>query len=198
MRLFGELGFAGTTISRIEQAAGLSPGSGALYRHFASKEEILAAGVDHAIASSTDLAALLADPAAFAGLTLEQRLLAVARAGLRRLDDERDLNRLVLRDLARFPDLLARVGREEIARTARVVAEWLRRQAAPDAEADWEAVAMVLVGSVTHYWILRDTFGGHPAGIAEGRVLTAAAALGAAALHGVVPPPAGGDREEEA
>jgi AcrR family transcriptional regulator len=198
MRLFGELGFAGTTISRIEQAAGLSPGSGALYRHFASKEDILAAGVERAMASSTDLAALLADPTALDGLSLEQRLLQVARAGLRRLEDERDLNRLILRDLGRFPELLARVGRDEVARTARVVADWLRTQSGPEGGdgADWDAVAMVLVGGVTHYWILRDTFGAHPAGLSEERVLAAAAALGAAALRGNVPPVDGRGSEE--
>jgi hypothetical protein len=32
----------------------------------------------------------------------------VARAGLARLEQERDVNRLLLRDLASFPDLLAR------------------------------------------------------------------------------------------
>jgi AcrR family transcriptional regulator len=40
-RLFAEQGFAVTTIVQIEEAVGLSPGSGALYRHFASKQDIL-------------------------------------------------------------------------------------------------------------------------------------------------------------
>jgi AcrR family transcriptional regulator len=40
-RLFAEQGFAVTTIVQIEEAVGLSPGSGALYRHFASKHDIL-------------------------------------------------------------------------------------------------------------------------------------------------------------
>jgi AcrR family transcriptional regulator len=198
MRLFGELGFAGTTVSRIEEVAGLSPGSGAVYRHFASKEAILEAGVVQAIEGSADLAGLLADPEAFRGMALDQRLLAVARAGLHRLDDERDLNRLVMRDLSRFPALLDRVGQEEIARTVRVVAGWLRSQAQADAEdADWDAVAMVLMGAVTHYWILRDTFGTHPTGLSEDRVLAAAAALAAAAVGGSSRSGQGGDRKEQ-
>jgi AcrR family transcriptional regulator len=45
MRLFAEVGYEAATISQIEAAAGLSPGSGALYRHFASKQDILIAGV---------------------------------------------------------------------------------------------------------------------------------------------------------
>ena len=38
MRLFGEKGYAATSVAQIEQAAGLSPGSGSLYNHFRSKE----------------------------------------------------------------------------------------------------------------------------------------------------------------
>jgi AcrR family transcriptional regulator len=45
IRLFGEQGYAATTISQIEAAAGLSPGSGGLYRHFPSKDALLAEGV---------------------------------------------------------------------------------------------------------------------------------------------------------
>jgi DNA-binding transcriptional regulator YbjK len=44
MRLFGEQGYAATTIAQIEAAAGLSPGSGSLYRHFPSKQALLAEG----------------------------------------------------------------------------------------------------------------------------------------------------------
>lgn len=191
MRLFGEQGYAATSISRIEEAAGLSPGAGGVYRHFASKQAILEAGIEHAMASSTDLVGLLQDRDALGSLPVEGRLRAVAAAGLRRLDDERDLNRLLLRDLARFPELLARVGREEVARDLDVVAGWLRGQApAGSADADWEAVAMVLLGAVSHYWILRDTFGEHPSGLSEERFLDAAAALAAAAMG------AGTDRKE--
>ena len=44
MRLFGEQGYAATTVAEIEAAAGLSPGSGSLYRHFPSKQALLAEG----------------------------------------------------------------------------------------------------------------------------------------------------------
>ncbi len=45
MHLFAEQGYEATTIAQIEAASGLSAGSGALYRHFASKQEILMAGI---------------------------------------------------------------------------------------------------------------------------------------------------------
>src|ERR1700761_2473154 len=46
MRLFGEQGYQATSITQIEAAAGLAPGSGALYHHFKSKEALLNAGID--------------------------------------------------------------------------------------------------------------------------------------------------------
>jgi hypothetical protein len=49
-------------------------------------------------------------------LPLEGRLLLVAQAALRRLEHDRDLNRLVCRDLAQFPDLLTKVRDQEIVR----------------------------------------------------------------------------------
>lgn len=45
MALFAEHGYDSTSIAEIEEAAGLSPGSGSLYRHFKSKDELLLAAV---------------------------------------------------------------------------------------------------------------------------------------------------------
>lgn len=45
MTLFAEQGYDSTSIAEIEAAAGLSPGSGSLYRHFKSKDELLLAAV---------------------------------------------------------------------------------------------------------------------------------------------------------
>ena len=44
MRLFAERGYRGTTVGDIEQAAGLAPRAGGLYKHFASKDEVLRPG----------------------------------------------------------------------------------------------------------------------------------------------------------
>jgi AcrR family transcriptional regulator len=46
MRLFGELGYQATKVTQIEAAAGLAPGSGALYHHFKTKDALLEAGID--------------------------------------------------------------------------------------------------------------------------------------------------------
>src|SRR4029450_452257 len=45
MILFGERGYRGTTVGAIEQAAGLAPRRGGLYRHFPSKQEGFTPGV---------------------------------------------------------------------------------------------------------------------------------------------------------
>ncbi len=44
--MFGEQGYAATSVAQIEAAAGLSPGSGCLYKHLRSKEALLADGLD--------------------------------------------------------------------------------------------------------------------------------------------------------
>ena len=46
MRLFSQQGYRATSVKQIEQAAGLVPGCGALYNHFRSKQELLAAVID--------------------------------------------------------------------------------------------------------------------------------------------------------
>jgi AcrR family transcriptional regulator len=43
IRLFAAKGYAQTTVADIQRACGLRPGSGALYRHFSSKRELLEA-----------------------------------------------------------------------------------------------------------------------------------------------------------
>jgi AcrR family transcriptional regulator len=184
MRLFGEQGYAATSIAQIESAAGLRPGSGGLYRHFASKRELLEQGVREQLASRRDLIAFVTEPVRLDELPLRERLTAVAKAGLARLDRERDLNRLVLRDLRSFPELLELVRADEMKGIQAVVSEWLRRQAqlAQDG-VDWDALAAALMGAVSHWWMLRDAMGEHPSGLEEDRYLAAIADLVASRLE---------------
>jgi AcrR family transcriptional regulator len=181
MDLFGRQGYHATTVAQIEAAAGLRPGAGGLYRHFESKKSLLEAGLRRQFEAGRDLLDALGPAEAAAGGRRE-RFLAVAQAGLRRLQEERDLNRLLLRDLAAFPDLLAEVRDQELRRVHRALVAWLRSQPehgeGPDD--DTEALAAVLMGAVTHYWVLADVFGGrHPLGVDEDRYLGALAGLAA-------------------
>jgi AcrR family transcriptional regulator len=192
MDLFGRQGYRATTIAQIEQAAGLAPGAGGLYRHFPSKRALLEAGLHRQFEAGHELADLL-DPRQVDPTQLDHPavsdvddvapLLAVARAGLRRLEQERDLNRVLVRDLADFPDLLAEVRDRELRRVHAALVAWLRTSPAASSElmdADVDALAAVLMGAVSHYWIMRDVFGGeHPLGVDEERYLGALAALAA-------------------
>jgi AcrR family transcriptional regulator len=180
MRLFGEQGYAATTIAQIEAAAGLSPGSGALYKHFPSKADVLTEGITRLIEAGAQLRTLFetqSESADLDRLPLRDRVDVVARAGLRRLEDERDFNRILVRDLQKFPDLLARAKNNEISSNHKGLANWLSWQAEGtpnNPDRDWDAVAAVLMDATAHYWLLRDVFGGdHPTGVSTERYLNA-------------------------
>lgn len=178
MRLFGKQGYGPTTIAEIEAASGLSPGAGGLYRHFRSKRELLAKGVRRQIEAGKELVAFIDDPGAIAALPLRERLAVIARAGLRRLEQERDLNRLLVRDLASFPDLLEQTRDGEIRRVHRVVEKWLMEQTGREmSDRDWSALSTVMIGTISHYWLLRDVFGEHPSGVDEERYIAAIAEM---------------------
>jgi AcrR family transcriptional regulator len=178
MEMFGRQGYHATTIAQIEAAAGLSAGAGGLYRHFRTKRALLEEGLRRQADAGRPLLAYLDDPAAVAGLSRRERFLAVARAGLRRLDEERDVNRLLLRDLASFPDLLEQVRVGELKRVHDVFTAWLDREEPEDP--DRAALATVLMSAVSHYWVLADVFGGsHPHGVDEERFLNSLASLAA-------------------
>ena len=190
MRLFGEQGYAATTIAQIEAAAGLSPGSGALYKHFRSKADVLAEGVGGLIDDGVQLRALLETQRTNSDLErlpLRDRVEVVARAGLRRLEDERDFNRVLVRDLQKFPALLARAKTDEISSNHKGLATWLSRQAEGaqrHTDRDWDAVAAVAMDATAHYWLLQDVFGGeHPTGVSEERYLAALIDLTTALLE---------------
>ena len=168
MDLFGRQGYHATTIAQIEAAAGLSAGAGGLYRHFKSKRALLEEGLDRQTTAGRPLLSYLKGVDLPSGK--RERFLAVARAGLARLEQERDVNRLLLRDLASFPDLLERVRERELRRVLEAVTGFLRRElpAAPDPQ----ALAAVVMAAVSHYWIMADVFGGvHPHGVDPERFL---------------------------
>lgn len=194
MRLFGEQGYAATSIAQIEAAAGLAPGSGSLYKHFGSKEELLAAGLDRLLQGSGQLPGRLTEAPQEVSTTEavtdrgpyrpEEVFAAAARAGLARMDQDRDLNRLLFRGLDAFPALMARFRDEEMRRVHEAVRDMLPRLAGPtNTSEDWDAIAVVLVGAISHYWLLRDLFGSHPTEVDEERLVAAAARLAAAAVQ---------------
>lgn len=187
MRLFAEHGYAGTSVAKIETASGLSGGSGGLYKHFASKRDVLVEGVTRLLQAGGELHTLLDSPPLrdeSPGTSPAAVFRQIAKAGLDRLEQERDFNRVLLRDLAQFPDLLAQARDDEIARNHRRLTAWLQSRAGASGvdhpDRDWSAFAAVLIGATSHYWLLRDIFGGtHPTGVSEEAYLAALSELAA-------------------
>ena len=81
-------------------------------------------------------------------------------------------DRLLLRDLASFPDLLDLVRERELRRTHLAVAAFLRAEL--PAQEDPEALAAVVMAAISHYWLMADVYGGrHPHEIDTERFLRA-------------------------
>ncbi|BBX03660.1 TetR family transcriptional regulator [Mycolicibacterium moriokaense] len=192
LRLFGEQGFAGTSVAQIEQAAGLSPGSGALYRHFKSKDELLVKAVEARVLDRGQFAQFLSpDFSVLAMLDLiapdtdlVDRVVLLCRIGLQRLDHDRDVTRILLRDNTTPREALDVVRRDEHLVVLSVLSRGLAELAGPDrADEDWEALAVVLQSALSHYWLVKDLFGGeHPSSIDPDRYLRAIAEMVVARL----------------
>lgn len=171
---FGAKGYAGTTIADIEAAAGYTPRSGGIYRHFPSKLAILEAVIDtelsanhRAIIDVPDPDPTEADPAK----VLEQ----VVRRGLAQLDRQADLMRIVFRDLDQFEHLLAKVQTGITDATYRDFAD--RLEAAHNLgaipEVDFEAIAVLAIGPVVDFKIKQHLLGYTPLGLDQERLVHA-------------------------
>src|SRR5260221_1936408 len=135
-RLFAERGYGATSVAEVQAAAGLAPGSGALYKHFASKQALLDAVVGDGAAAATPPGELADDPG--------QALRAFGSDLLAQVGAGGDLLRIQVRDLEARPDLLG-------AAEARLAA-WLARAVVTGElrDHDHEAVARLLVGALVH------------------------------------------------
>jgi AcrR family transcriptional regulator len=156
MRLFAERGFKGTSISEIEAAAGLAPGSGGLYHHFDSKDAVLAAGVARHLSR---LDALREIRRVFSGLgDLSIALTLTARYYLAELDSQTELLRLLASEARRRPDLLREAAEHLVASTFSSFAEWLAAETGRS-PADCEAVARLALGALLSSRLTVDVFG---------------------------------------
>ncbi len=196
MRLFGEHGYTATTVAEIEAAAGLSPGSGGLYTHFRSKQDLLRAGLESVLSPPpTEVTSPAATARATATATgkvtgegtsqsappLAPMLEGIARAGLARLQQDRDFNRVLVRDLRSVPELLQMSADREIRPVHKALADVLLHAGLPD-EVDGTAAAAVLIGAISHYWLFVDIFGSHPAEVSENAFITALVRMADAVL----------------
>lgn len=171
LRLFADRGYAATSVAEIEAAAGLSPGAGGLYRHFRSKEEVLAAAVrEHISRTREQITTVLANAAEFEDRPLEVRLKMACRAGLAKMREEQDLIRVLFRDLDQFPGLVAEMREGIVNPLYDSIATWLSAQPEYEgADEDWQAISSILGGAVVNYWLANESLYEAPTRIDEGR-----------------------------
>ena len=172
MRLFAQRGYRGTSIADLEDAAGLSPGSGSLYTHFRSKEEVLAAAVEQT--------ALLADTgyAAFDLLPLgdlRAELTLIGRGSLLVMDTCADLIRVIDKESDQFPGILADARARIFDRAYSWFSQLLRTKAKDGeiVDVDFEAVAAIWLGALKDYWGAKTILGDPPAGLDDDRFIAA-------------------------
>jgi AcrR family transcriptional regulator len=143
MRLFSEHGYSGTSIAKIEAAAGLTPGAGGIYHHFKSKEALLAAGIERHLArlqSLRDIRRVLGNLG-----DLKAELTLTARYVLAELDAESELLRILASEARNRPQQLTAAVEQLISSTFTGFATWITEHAERSI-ADDEATALAVFG----------------------------------------------------
>lgn len=194
MRLFAEQGFSATSVADVQQACGLTPGSGALYKHFPSKYALLAEGLRQYVLgleqSRTEfMSALPTDPHSALRTIAEAVTTAVAGDG--------PVIRVVLRDLEPFPELHKSLWDGLVTTLYGGLTTWIAEQHHRGRlpVADPPATAAVLMGSLTYYGVLDALIGRAPGDIGLERFLNAWVETAARTLG--VPPREGCDDQRD-
>jgi AcrR family transcriptional regulator len=158
MHLFSQHGYTATSIAKIEAAAGLTPGAGGIYHHFASKEAVLAAGIERQLARLGALREIRHVLGTLGDLKAELTL--TARYVLAELDSESELLRILASDARNRPQLLTAAVEELVSSTFTGFAAWVgeRAERAISPE-EATAVAAFGLGSLLSSRLLRDVLG---------------------------------------
>ncbi len=167
MRLFAERGYERTSIADIQSAVGLAPGSGALYKHFPSKEAVLTAGMDEFVAGAERARALIRSVPGPA----DEALATLGHAAMQMMEGDRDVLRILYRELDAFPALRDEVRERRMQGTYATLADWLReREARGELRVeDPEATAAVVLGAITSFKVFQALLGEPPARLDDER-----------------------------
>jgi len=158
MRLFSENGYSGTSIAKIEAAAGLTPGAGGIYHHFKSKEALLAAGIERQLARLDALRDIRRVLGPLGDIKAELTL--TARYILAELDSESELLRILASEARNRPQLLTAAVEQLVSSTFTGFAAWIRERAeAPLTDEQATAIAAVGLGSLLSSRLLADVLG---------------------------------------
>ena len=151
MRLFSERGFRGTKTKEIALAAGVSEAM--VFRHFATKEELYSAILDHkaCLHDTMDPRQVVAeaiarknDQAVFEGLALD---------ALDRHDDDPEFHRLLLHSALEEHELAQMFWEKFVTRVYRFLGAYIRERQRDGAIVDVEPLTIVraFVGMVIHH-----------------------------------------------
>lgn len=187
MDLFAEQGYDRTTVGQIQEAAGLTFGSGALYKHFPSKEAVLAEGVESFVQSARHERGLLK---ALDGVPILDALIAIGREAMTSFERDSTALRVAWRDLGGFPELQEKVRTERIRATFDDFTAWLTHQAELGrvGEHDSQAVAAVTLSSLVFFQLLKHLMHDTPGGVNEERFVQTWAQLTLDAVSQSSPP----------
>ena|SRR5258708_3376129 len=172
LELFAERGYNGTSVGDIEAAAGLSPRAGALYKHFASKEDVLTAALRHSteVIHAADTT-LLQSPLG----NLRADLTLLCRWGLHVVGRDQQLMKILMKDGEHFPEL-RREFNERIVRKGQVLAAtWLERRnrSVGGVLEDANATVTPLLNAIIYQRVGQTLFGEPPGGLDDDRFVAA-------------------------
>jgi len=171
LTLFATDGYRGTTIRKIEEAAGLAPGAGGMYRHFRSKDALLLAAVDRYRAEVT---AFLGRAGALMQLGDVRAELRVAATLFREFNERNEaLLRVLLLEQDAIPAQARRHFEQAWEDGYRFYARWLTQRLPAGSPVDVAAAAIQVFGSLAQYQMQAETFDRPPLGVDPDRFVEA-------------------------
>ena len=161
LALFASRGYAATSTAEIQKACGMSPGSGALYRHFRSKGDVLRAALRRG------LDRMRTSPAWQQATTPTERLDAlatVAEAAHQTIADNADLMRLMLHEPNAAPDMVEELWVHNLAIAHQIMGQALQASAqeAGSEIDDPEAISAVLLAALSYMPVMEVLLGRAP------------------------------------
>ncbi|OBF86091.1 TetR family transcriptional regulator [Mycobacterium sp. 852002-51163_SCH5372311] len=172
LKLFAEKGYAAASVADIQRASGLAPGSGALYKHFASKRELLEAAVEYRIDSI--VSAREQYDAEEPG-SVEHAVRTAGRLIWNNLKQSEDLLKVMLREPDELGDLDEKTWQVITDNAYQRFADELKRSNSSGRTRipDPEAIAAVAIGSLSYAATLQALTGRSPGNIDDDRYFEA-------------------------